>query len=856
MSNDLHSSLWQWIQTLPIWQSDLLRRLMTLEDVSDAELDNAVAMVLRHFGVSDSGPASQPLSALPSSNKNGTVKILALGNLVDVGAIKDGQRLEFKPDALTIVYGDTGSGKTSYARVLRKACRSSAKPIEILPNILSSTPQTSLSRAGTAQIEISIDGTPSTITRDVNASPEPLLSEVTVFDSDSANVYVNEENELIYTPSSLRLLERLASFQDQIRKKIQLKITELGANELPVHSFDPATKSGMLISTLSDEVTPEMVDSLATWTAADTARLDDLRAQVVAPRVNESSGTIAPKRRANSLQQLANALDSLGKRVDENTFRSLSALDSSAAELREVPATVATTSSGQDPLIIGDVKWRALWRAAHEYSTFAQIRFPPNTDVEGAHCPLCQQQLSSETRQRLVRFESHAQADTDIAFASNRNERLGVVAKLSEALSEARATRQHLEAILAADAEFEDTVRQFLDGMCTRAEVLVSTSDARGRELAPLPSNPSEVLRKKAERLNSELSSSGREIPSEVSGQILIEIAELENRLLLSRCRDAVMAHLSALKECSQLRSVYSALATTGLSRKISEFTESAITDQLRTRLRDELQALGGDHIPVRVTARGAKGKTRVSLQLNATRKVDVAYVLSEGERRAVALAFFLAEVAVSEHNGGIVLDDPVSSLDHARRSYVARRIVEESVRRQAIVFTHDIVFLTELQAYARQMGSDPGVNALRRVADVPGVTSQNLPWIAQNVSKRLGHLRNELQRLQAIERKGEQEEYRHEAKIWFELLRETWERTVEEKLFKGAVGRFQPAIETQRLRTVEVTAEMTAAVERGMTRASLWTHDQAAALAKPAPPGSELKEALTELETFVSQFK
>jgi hypothetical protein len=243
-------------------------------------------------------------------------------------------------------------------------------------------------------------------------------------------------------------------------------------------------------------------------------------------------------------------------------------------------------------------------------------------------------------------------------------------------------------------------------------------------------------------------------------------------------------------------------------------------------------------------------------LQLNSARKADVAYVLSEGERRAVALAFFLAEVAVSEHNGGIVLDDPVSSLDHARRSYVARRIVEEASRRQAIVFTHDIVFLTELQSFARQNGYDPGVNALRRVADVPGVASQNLPWAAQNVSKRIGHLRNEFQRLQALERKGEQEEYRREAKMWFELLRETWERAVEEKLFRGVMGRFQPAIETLRLKTVEVTSEMTSTVERGMTRASLWTHDQAAALGKPPPSVGELKEALAELESFVAQFK
>jgi len=37
------------------------------------------------------------------------------------------------------------------------------------------------------------------------------------------------------------------------------------------------------------------------------------------------------------------------------------------------------------------------------------------------------------------------------------------------------------------------------------------------------------------------------------------------------------------------------------------------------------------------------------------------------------------------------VLDDPVASLDQARREYVARRLVGESRDRQVIVFTHDL---------------------------------------------------------------------------------------------------------------------------------------------------------------------
>src|SRR5688572_29901174 len=38
------------------------------------------------------------------------------------------------------------------------------------------------------------------------------------------------------------------------------------------------------------------------------------------------------------------------------------------------------------------------------------------------------------------------------------------------------------------------------------------------------------------------------------------------------------------------------------------------------------------------------------------------------------------------------------------------------------------------------------------------------------------------------------------------------------------------------RLKAVKVTSEMTATVERGMTQASAWTHDQAPALGRPPP--------------------
>lgn len=75
--------------------------------------------------------------------------------------------------------------------------------------------------------------------------------------------------------------------------------------------------------------------------------------------------------------------------------------------------------------------------------------------------------------------------------------------------------------------------------------------------------------------------------------------------------------------------------------------------------------------------------------------------ILSEGEQRAVSIANFLTEVNMDANNRGIVLDDPVSSLDHRRRTRIAERLLEEACRRQVIVFTHEISFFMEMKVKA-----------------------------------------------------------------------------------------------------------------------------------------------------------
>lgn len=86
----------------------------------------------------------------------------------------------------------------------------------------------------------------------------------------------------------------------------------------------------------------------------------------------------------------------------------------------------------------------------------------------------------------------------------------------------------------------------------------------------------------------------------------------------------------------------------------------------------------------VEIVSRESSGQTLKKLQIRGTAPGKV---LSEGEQRAISIANFLTEVQMDSRNIGIVLDAPVCSLDHKRRSLIVKRLLEEATFRQVVVF-------------------------------------------------------------------------------------------------------------------------------------------------------------------------
>jgi hypothetical protein len=208
-----------------------------------------------------------------------------------------------------------------------------------------------------------------------------------------------------------------------------------------------------------------------------------------------------------------------------------------------------------------------------------------------------------------------------------------------------------------------------------------------------------------------------------------------------------------------------------------------------------------------------------------------------------------MAEMRLGKGRGGLVFDDPVSSLDHRRRWEVAERLAKESLNRQVIVFTHDIYFLLILEQKAEEIGAMLTKNYIRRTADGYGVHSENLPFDVLGTKDRLGRLRQMLVGVRTAAKDGDDDLLRQRTAKLYGQLRLAWERCIEEVLLNGAVQRFGEGVSTQRLKSVTVTDDDYHEIDAGMTKSSKFEHDAAAAVGRlPMPDPDEIDADIERL--------
>ena len=173
-----------WSQSLPDWQSDAVARLLAKQTLTVEDQNDLFAMLKVAHGIPDpKGRKPKPLTAnqIPAPVTVTThVKLVSMKNMRHVNAIAENQRLPFSVAGITVIYGDNGSGKSGYSRVLKRACRARDQMEAIHPN---ANLPTGKAGAAEAAFEIAVDGVAQEVQWTDGKAAPAVLSSLAVFDS-------------------------------------------------------------------------------------------------------------------------------------------------------------------------------------------------------------------------------------------------------------------------------------------------------------------------------------------------------------------------------------------------------------------------------------------------------------------------------------------------------------------------------------------------------------------------------------------------------------------------------------------------------------------------------------------------
>jgi hypothetical protein len=243
------AELERWFKERPQWLQDAARRLFQTGIVTTDDLNELLVLCKREVGITIEGHEELKPFPIPAASFNLpdaaiTLKLDAISEVKGINALAPRKGLEFGLEPIVIIYGATGSGKSGYIRLLKHAC--GGKGLGILyGDVFAAAPQ-----AKSCKISYSLGTTKKDVQWTPTVGVHHELRTVSLYDTDCAHVYVNNESEVAYEPPLLSYFRKLVEVCEKVDGMLAAEIAASspcsvshGAPESPMsHRFRPRSR--------------------------------------------------------------------------------------------------------------------------------------------------------------------------------------------------------------------------------------------------------------------------------------------------------------------------------------------------------------------------------------------------------------------------------------------------------------------------------------------------------------------------------------------------------------------------------------------------------------------------------------
>lgn len=826
----------EWANKQDAWVRQLVAEtIQSRQEPGEDILDKVYVTFLAEKGLSEDAQPDVPMLVLDAAEptRDDALELTRLHHIQHVNALAADQSLEFDAD-LTVLFGQNGSGKTGYARILKRisAVRT---PEDILPN--AHTPVTS-SAVPSAQIEYRLSGQAHSVEWKNQAGLAPF-TRISVFDAAAVSLHVDSDLGYVYTPAELALFSHVAAGIRGVQQLIAAEVTELkpGANPL-LARFARGTTIYPMIETLGATSDLAELGRLAAVSGDAEAQRDRIQSEVEALRANTLDALLANAQQSQrDLDRLAKVLRVVAE-FDAAAYRaareSLVAAQQRRAAARELLFTPTELPGAADE------EWQRFIVAADAYRQHLGAEHYPEI---GDTCLYCTQVLSPMALDLVGRYRTFLDET--------------VTQQLADAQDALRAARLQLDAPdLAAATEFTRMQAAFHDAPLWAAPAASALSDSdvalretsSGLELtrAQVP-NDSAALLPELDRMAIDAQQAVTKLAEDKTNATTLiaskqrELAELTARIELERNLSAITEYVRRAKRADQLEKL-SKVISNGAAKQLTIQAKLASEDLVNKNFEglfvDECARLRAPGVALTFQGRSGQAQRK---KVVATYKPSS--VLSEGEQKVLAIADFLAESRMRDAKAPLVFDDPVTSLDYRRLDEVAARIQQLADTHQVIVLTHNIMFASALIAARQNKKLRTKLYEVRDGGASKGILAPDVePRLdtAADLSKRINT------KLQAI---PAAEPVLQDALIkeTYDLIRAWCEAFVEQELLQNVTQRYRANVMMTRLAKIDATRleAAVAVVEPLFARACdrMTGHSHAAEYMSTKPTVEELLE-------------
>ncbi|ANV99341.1 AAA family ATPase [Bradyrhizobium icense] len=804
-SNASIESLEAWLNAKPFWEQYVWKLNLEKEVLSKEDVDQCYAYLSEHLGIIAPLSDSDQRPSISFKNEIGSIgepsigadkiKLIEIRDFVDVNAISQECSIKVGPN-LTLIYGANGSGKSGIGRLLCNACFSRGER-DVLPNVR-------LDEAGQAGATFVIqaeDASPAEIKYSLGDDIDEL-KRFAVFDAESVLIHLDQSNHVNFTPAQIKIFDKVADTIAKLEERLTNERHEKRKdNPFSWTFFDNDTSTTAIFCKGMSAATNE-ADLLAHASfdpELDVRTMADLQKQI-----DEKRKLDVPKKKKqllNDRQNLSALKATLQAVVDRFTIakeREVNQLLTDITEKRRLVESLSV-SSFDDGLLqtIGSPEWRALIVAAKELRA-AEVAADNGKDL--AHCPLCHQKLTLEAQALFVKYWQflESKAESELALLERRQTVLLQDLRSSKALHpKFLDTDAGVKVLIEEDAAYLARLKvqfQALAAVTIDWEAKIDTLrkvDMKGVPKVDLSKIELRIECKAAE---------GEHLvdPTAEIERLTAQLNGLKDKKKVASVKGAALEYLSYLQWSAKANKAGFAGIKMATTKKRTESFLVGVARNYKGIFNQELGRLDCNFNLVMRTS-GEQGNTVKEFRLDFAEEYNPSEILSEGEQNACSLADFLTEIQLDKNNCGIIFDDPVTSLDHERKDKIARRLAVEAGERQVVVFTHDIVFMSQLVKHAERNSIPAIAHWMRKIDGVPGkVEDDTSPRLAS-----LTKLKNDAQEaVRDFSSLGAKEQERALGAA-FDYLRSATEAMIEEILFAGTIQRYDDHIKVMNLEEV-----------------------------------------------------